>query len=272
MLAAALTCGFCFHWNEDGAKPAHLGAALLPSVCVAGVAAIGFAVDILIAKAATALLVVLVFLVMETRPKDEAQHPPVTTALMLRIFVDNWIWICLFAMQTAGFLLLALAARQMPASLFGNSGPALYLLVAAVLYAAGGLLAGLVGTWWKVRWVLFELAVFAVALVVAYAYAGDGPVFVNTAIAAVLMGAVGRWMSQLPFTLGAGHLRSARVLASGLAAFAASGAIAAEIAFPRQAALPATLVYLVMLAPLAFTTIAGMRIRPRRIFSGSAGR
>lgn len=271
MLAAAMTCGLGFHWNEEGAKPAHLGAALLPSVCVAGIAAIGFTVDVSAAKVAIILLAALVFLIAERQPKGGNLRPPMASKLSMRTLLDNWIWICLFAMQTAGFLLLALGARQMPASLFDSSGPALYLLVTAVLYAAGGLLAGLVGAWWKVRWVLFELAVLAAALVIAHAYAGNGPIFVNTAIAAVLMGAVGRWMSQLPFTLGAGHLRSARVLASGLAAFAAAGAIAAEIALPRQAALPAILVYLVMLAPLAFTTIAGMRIRPRRMFSGSAG-
>ncbi len=272
MAASALTCGLGFHWNEDGAKPVHLGAALLPSVCFAGITAVGFAVETLMAKGAIALLMVLVFVLAEIRPKVEASRsPPMIAGFTLRILLDNWIWLCLFAMQTAGFLLLALAARQMPALLFGNSGPALYLLVTAVLYAAGGLLAGLVGTWRRARWVLFELAVFAVALIVAQAYAAGGPVLVNTAIAAVLMGAVGRWMSQLPFTLGAGHFRGARVLASGLTAFAAAGAIAQETAIPEQAALPAILVYLMMLAPLAFTIIAGMRIRPRRIFSGSTG-
>ncbi|WP_105403578.1 hypothetical protein [Neorhizobium sp. T7_12] len=277
MAAAALACGLGFQWNEDTAKPVQLAAALLASVCLAGAGAIGLATEPLVAKGGVALFMILILVLAAAQAWVAGSRQPqaapefAARALIGNWIWGNWIWICLFIMQVAGFVLLALAARQMPAFLFGNAGAALYFLETAVLYAAGGLFASLVGTWRKARWVLYELAVLAIVLITAETYAGDGLVFANTAIAAFLMGAVGRWTSQLPFTMGAGHLRGARIFASELLALAVAGAIAAEIVVLRQAALPATLVYLVMLAPLAFATIAGLSVRPRRMFSRSAG-
>jgi hypothetical protein len=277
MAAAALACGLGFHWSEDSAKPVHIAAALLPSVCLAGAGAIGLAAEPLVAKGVVALLMILIVALPGIHARAWGSRMPqaavgfAARTLLGNWIWGNWIWSCLFTMQVAGFVLLALAARQMPLFLFGNAGAALYFLATAVLYATGGLFAGLIGTWRKARWILYELAVLAIVLITAETYAGDGPVLVNTAIAALLMGAVGRWTSQLPFTMGAGQLRGARVLALELLALAVAGAIAAEITILRQAALPATLVYLVMLAPLAFATIAGLSVRPRRMFSRSAG-
>lgn len=272
LAAAAVICAGGFRRMDELPKPINLAAGLLPAICVAGAGAVGHAVEPMPMRAIISVFIgfIVVFSLLKDRVAGSSLSS-VTVGLMSGAWLGNWLMACVFIMQLAGFLLVGLAARQMPEAIDGGSGSAFYFLLTALLYAIGGLAANMIDIGRRTRWVLYELAVLTVVLLIARAYAGGGPVLVDTAIAAFFMGVVGHWTPQLNLAMGGRQLPAKGVLACEFIAFALAGAVATEITFPDQAALPATIVYLVMLAPLAFVTIAGMSVRPRRMFTRSAG-
>ncbi|MNL41840.1 hypothetical protein D3C87_1642660 [compost metagenome] len=110
-----------------------------------------------------------------------------------------------------------------------------------------------------------------VVLLTAWSHVGGGNLFVNSAVAAVLMGAIVRWTATLPFVVAPERISGALISGVAMFAFAVALATALSLTVPAGAALPAILLFLAAFSPLAFATIAGIGAQVGRIFSrGSA--
>lgn len=168
----------------------------------------------------------------------------------------SWSWLCLGLIQASAFLLVVIAARHQVQHF--SAGPASYVLFAFVLHLIGYRLAGVVGFGAWGRWLLFEASVFAAVLMIVAAHIGGWDIAFNTAAAAALTGAAARWSVNLPFV--APNPRAARRILTAVRLIALAGAIGigTMLKAPQEAALPAAMICLLGLAPLAYAMIAGL--------------
>lgn len=264
LLGAGLVAGTGYAATGLHLRPLHLAAALLPSIGLLWVTYLqlmpGVPLGAILCVAFTLVLAVLAGFGRMGRP-TASRFIALPVAAMLG---GAWMWVCLFVMQCAGFLLLAIAAGHVGADGREPSLASAYLLLGVVLYIGGNLVAGLMGRAARLRWILFEASVLAVVLLVGTAYVGNGDLALNTALAAALMGAIARWSAELPFLAARNRLSGALATAIELLGLVTALAIVGWLSAPASVALPATLTYLVMLSPLAFAMIAGIRTQPRR--------
>jgi hypothetical protein len=166
-----------------------------------------------------------------------------------------WSWISIGVIHACLLLLLIVTARR-EADITAAS-PLAYGLIGWMLALIGQFLAGLTTDWrLRIRWICFELSVIAAVILFAGSHMNLLSGALAGAIAAFLSGSALSWSASLPFA--APSPRAGATIAHGLQLPILAGALACGlwIDTPDQAALPAVVIALIALAPLAFAVLA----------------
>jgi hypothetical protein len=271
LAGAGLGCGVGLANLQIILKPFHLAASLVPSIGLLCLRLFDLLPGVLPGKVMVAILLLLLAPVFARRDyQASAVSQPETAGSRAGLFAGIWIWLCLFAMQVAGHLLLVIAALGVDSALPGQYSQVEYLFLMVLLFLVGNQLAGWFGHASGLRWILCEFAMLGVVLLTVWSYVAGGHLYVNAAITAVLFGTIVRWTNTLPFVVSPGRISGS--LASGVAlfAFAVALATALSLASPGSAALPAILLFLAAFSPLAFAKIAGIGPQTGQISAGMA--
>lgn len=241
----------------------HLLVALLPSVGLLGMDFLDFGgtrLALLSAIPVLAIASVMFFVAFGKPLRRRADRLPSPVGLL----GISWAWVCLGLIQASVFLLVVIAARQQEREL--QAGPMSYVLLAFVLHLVAYRLAGAVALGVRGRWVLLELSLVVAVLFIAGAYVAGWNLLFSTALAAALSGAAARWSADLPFVAPTVRAAEAALTCVRLIALVAATGLGLTLNAPEGAALPAAIVCLIALAPLAYAMLANFDPdwRPRR--------
>lgn len=187
--------------------------------------------------------------------------------VLMGVLGGFWSWVSISTIHACLLLLLVVTARREAEHVAAN--PLAYVLFAWMLVLAGQFLAAMTTEWrLRARWIAFELSVIAAVILFAGSHMNLVNGLVSGVMAAVLAGSSLSWSATLPFAAPSPKAGATIVHALQLPLLAGMLGYGLWLDSPEEAALPAVVIALIALAPLAFAVLAAAnpswRIRRRQ--------